>query len=64
MSHNVPVKSFAWQPTSADAATETELLVIATAQKGFTMFRAPAVEGEAGVAECVGVPSRECRDMY
>lgn len=59
--HNLPVRGFEWQSSSAGGEGQ-ELLAITTAQKGFTMWREPRsdVAGEEeGLAECVGVPSRE-----
>ncbi|ORY78011.1 hypothetical protein BCR35DRAFT_342395, partial [Leucosporidium creatinivorum] len=54
--HNLPIRAFEWQPV------QQELLAISTGEKGFTMWRQPRpeVQGEEdGLAECVGVPSRE-----
>ncbi|GAA6023202.1 hypothetical protein JCM8202_001025 [Rhodotorula sphaerocarpa] len=48
---------------SEGSGEEEEVLVVATGQKGFAMWRAPRVgaDGTAddGIAECVGIPARE-----
>lgn len=64
--HQLPVKSFEWQPIDSGEVEKQESVAIATAEKGFTVWRAPMSssrvaedqEDEGGVAECVGVPSR------
>lgn len=48
---------------SEGSGEEEEVLVVATGQKGFAMWRAPRVDADGtaddGIAECVGIPARE-----
>ncbi|GAA6007324.1 hypothetical protein JCM10207_001588 [Rhodosporidiobolus poonsookiae] len=51
-----PVRDFAFQP-APDAEEESEMLVVASGESAFTVWRAPANQGGAGEAEGVGVPA-------